>query len=262
MSPSLGAGIILKWVSEGGGIKRLGRYRDIGFSRLFLIALVAILTAGAAFIWYSVGTHPQIRSQVAVLNSRKPMNVLVGVQGTPLNPGFVGFVAEVRPNSQILQVVPISGRRPVHYNGSSHPLYEAVSEVTPNQAMHLVADSTRIPIDHYFYIDATNLYNLLDALYYHSPHWPTHETPLTMLKILGYPGNSIHSQREMELVREMLNRLPLVSPLAAASLLSIPRTSLTNLSRHQLFLLANYVRGDALKSGTLPGHRSHRRIHG
>lgn len=233
-----------------------------GFHRPQLLALLLVLLAGAAFLWYSVRTHPVIHSKVAVLNSRKPMNVLVGVQGTPLNPGFVGFVAEVKPGSRILLVIPISGQIQVNTGAAQEPLYRLVSEMPAHSTMQLVARSTGLPIDHYFYLNANNLFKLLDALYYHSPHWPARNTPLTMLKTLGYPGKRVHPKEDMALVRKIVNRLPLISPLAATSLLSIPQTSVTNLTSYQLFLLANYVRGDEIKQGVLHPHRPQRGSHG
>lgn len=224
--------------------------------------MLAVLLLGAGFIVYSVGTHPAIQSHVNFLDARKRMNVLVGVQGTALDPGFVGFVAEIKPNSRVLNVIPIPGRLTLRVKGVSEPLYQAVSDMPPKVAAQAVAQAARIPIDHYFYLTFSSLNKVNRALYYDSPHWPRKFTPLTMLKILGYPGGRIHPQQEMELVREMINRLPLVSPLKASTLLSIPNTSVTNLSRYQLFLLANYVRGDQLVRVALPARRPQKRSHG
>ena len=239
-----------------------GSISRIGFHRSQLILWLTTFVIGGAFIWYSATTHSAKLARIAVLDTKKPMNVLVAVQGTPLNPGFVGFVAEVRPRTQILGVVPISGRTQVVVDKSKEPLYSAVSDASPRQAMHLVSKATGLPIDHYFYLNQASLIKLVDALYYHSPHWPKRRTPLTMLTTLGYPSGRIQPHREMTLLRQMVNRVPTISPIAASSLLSIPRTSLTNLSKYQLFLLANYVRGDQLVQQSLPHPHSKGRSHG
>lgn len=240
----------------------MGNRNQSGFRRAQLALLLVVFVLGAALIWYSLDTHPAIRSHIDVLNTRHPMNVLVAVQGTPLDPGFVGFIAKVKPNTRVLRVVPVPANVPVLVNHVHEPLYEAISDSPPSQAMTLVSRASGISIDHYFYLDSNDLFDLLDALYYHTPHWPTKRTPLTMLQILGYPSGRIQPNREIALLSEMINRLPLMSPIAAGSLLSIPRTALTNLSSYQLFLLANYVRGDQLQRGTMDRHISARRSHG
>jgi hypothetical protein len=240
----------------------LGGRGPIGISRRQLAALLAVFVLGAAFIVYSVRTHPTIQSHVNVLNTRQPMNVLVGVQGTPLYPGFVGFVAEVKPKSRVLNVVPISGKIMVRVQGAPEPLYRAVSDASPGLAMKLVSRASRVRINRYFYLDFGSLDILVSALYYDTPHWPKNQTPLTMLKILGYPGGRIQPKQEMALVREMIDRLPLVNPIKVPALFTIPNRSRTNLSRHQLFLLANYVRGDQLRRISLPAHHSKRGSHG
>lgn len=230
----------------------------VGFRRTPLTLLVIVFLAAGAFIWYSLVTHRAIQAHVAVLDTRGPLNVLVGVQGTPLNPGFIGFVAEVRPHTQVLQVIPVSGRTPVTYNGTREDLSTAVSDVKPKLAMKLTATAAGVPIDHYFFLNQDDVIKLDNALYYHSPHWPKRDTPLTMLTTLGYPNGRIQPRQEMTLLRQMVNHLPTISPIAAGSLLSIPRTALTNLSEEQLYLLANYVRGDEVRLGSVPKHRTGR----
>lgn len=226
------------------------------------MSLLTIFVLGAAVIVYSLVTHSAVRSHVNVLNTRQPMNVLVGVKGTPLDPGFVGFVAEVKPGSDVLNVVPISGRIPVTVNQVKEPLYQAFSDESPKKAMKLVAQWSGAPIDHYFYLNIDSLDKVLNALYYHSPHWPKQRTPLTMLEILGYPGGRIQPKPELNLMRRIVNRLPLINPIAAASLLSIPNTAQTNLTKYELFLLANYVRGDELRLSSVHRHRTRRGSHG
>ncbi len=240
----------------------MGNRIQLGFRRAQLAVMLVIFVLGSVLIWVSINTHPAIRSHVDVLNTRRTMNVLVAVQGTPLDPGFVGFVANVKPNTRVLQVVPISGNLAVTVNHTSEPLYQAISDSSPSQALHLVSRASGVSLHYYFYLDTSDLLDLLDALYYHTPHWPSHRTPLTMLQILGYPSGRIQPRREITLLSEMVNRLPLMSPIAAGSLLSISRTAVTNLSSYQLFLLANYVRGDELQRGTIHRHHSARRSHG
>jgi hypothetical protein len=233
-----------------------------GFRVLPLIVLLTVFLLGAGFIWYSLATHPAVRSRVDVLNTRQPMNVLVGVQGTPLDPGFLGFIAVVKPNSRVLTVVPISGLTPVRVDNRKEPLYQAVSDVSAAQATRLVAHVARIPINHYFYLNANDLMLILQALYQHSPNWPPHLTPLTMLETLGYPNGRIETGKEMTLLRIMVAQLPLINPIQASSLLAIPKTAVTNLTSYQLFLLANYVRGDQLHLGSLAHRAPRRRFHG
>lgn len=240
----------------------MGNRMQFGFRRAQVALMLFIFVLGGVLIWYSLNTHPAIRSHVDVLNTRRPMNVLVAVQGTPLYPGFVGFVANVKPNTRVLRVVPIPGNMTVTVNHVPEALYEAISVASPVQAMRLVSQASGVSIRHYFYLDANDLFDLLDALYYHTPHWPSHCTPLTMLQTLGYPSGRIQPKREITLLSEMVSRLPLMNPIAAGSLLSIPRTALTNLSSYQLFLLANYVRGDELQRGTIHRHHSARWSHG
>ncbi|PSR19961.1 MAG: hypothetical protein C7B45_17315 [Sulfobacillus acidophilus] len=240
----------------------MGNHIEFGFRRAQLVLMLLIFVVGGVLIWFSVNTHSAIRSHVDVLNTRRPMNVLVAVQGTPLDPGFVGFIANVKPNTRILRVVPIAGNRSVTVNHVSEPLYQAISDSKPAQVLPLVSRASGVSLHYYFFLDSSDLFDLLDALYYHTPHWPSQRTPLTMLKILGYPNGRIEPRREIVLLSEMVNRLPLMSPIAAGSLLSIPRTALTNLSSQQLFLLANYVRGDELQRGTISRHHSARRAHG
>lgn len=233
------------------------------FRSSWLTGLLFIFLLGATFIWYSVKTHPAIHSRVAVLNTRRSMNVLVSVQGTPLNPGFVGFIAEVRPHTEVLKAVPVSGTVEVTAPGSHRrePLYQAVSALTAKQAANLVSHTEHMRIDRYFYLTPESLFALVNALYYHSNHWPVQRTPLTMLETLGYPGRRIDPKREMGLVRSMVNHLQDVNPLAAASLLTIPNTAVTNLSREELFELANYVHGDRIVTAYPPRSHSHRRVH-
>lgn len=233
-----------------------------GFRRAQLIALLLVFFFGALFIWYALATHPAVRSRVQLLNTRRPMNVLVAVQGTPLDPGFVGFVAMVQPKSQVLNVVPISGLTEVVQGRQKEPLYQAFSDAGAPMAMRLASKATGMRIDHYFYLNADDLFLILNALYAHSPNWPKTQDPLTMLKTLGYPSGRIVPRQEMRLVREIVSRLPLINPIAASALLAIPKTSLTNLSSHQLFLLANYVRGDQLRRASVHQYSHNRRSHG
>ncbi len=238
------------------------RATESGFRRVEVLVLLLVFLAGALFVGYSLETRAPVASTVEVINIRKPMNVLVAVQGTPLYPGFLGFVAVVRPNSQILTVVPIPSEVPVRFNHSRMRLYQAVSDATAVQAMHLITRATHVPIDHYFYLNSADLDAILQVLYSHSPHWPANRTPLTMLKTLGYPkGRTVPSQ-QMRLLRTIVNQLPTINPLYAGALLGIPKTSVTNLTLNQLFVLGNYVRGDKLVQGSVTHYRHFRRKHG
>lgn len=230
-----------------------------GFNPLYLWMMMGLAAIGGVAIVLSLIFHPNIKTRVNVLNQRKPMKVLVGIQGTSTNPVFIGFLAVVSPRSQVLTVVPISGRIPVVYAGVNEPLYQAVSSVPAKKASLLVQQATRIPIHHYFFITPKDLMLVLHALYYHSHHWPKNQTPLTMLSTLGYPDGRIAPKKEIQLLSTIVTQLPLVNPIETSTLLTIPKTSVTNLSSYQLFLLANYIRGDALKPGNIGPYQIHRR---
>lgn len=235
----------------------------IGFRRSHIVALLSLFFVGAVLVWYSLVTHPAVRSRIQIVDIQQSMNVLVGVQGNALNPGFLGFVAHVNPNSRILKVTPISGMMPTVVNHQQEPLYEAISDSSAKQATGLVASATGIPIDHYFYINGTDLSLILTVLYDHSPGWPKTLSPLDMLQTLGYPNGATNPKQEMKLVGLMVNRLPTLNPAQASSLLGITRTSSTNLSFYELYLLAEYVRGDTLKQVPISSYTHHsRRAHG
>ncbi len=238
------------------------RVTESGFRRIEILLLLLLFLLGAFFVGYSLETRAPVASHVEVINTRKPMNVLVAVQGTPLYPGFLGFVAVVKPNSQILTVVPIPSEAPVRYNHTRMQLYQAVSDATPVAAMHLITRATHVPIDHYFYLNSDDLDAILQVLYSHSPHWPANRTPLTMLKTLGYPKGRTVPGQQMTLLRAIVNQLPTINPLYAGRLLAIPKTSVTNLTLNQLYVLGNYVRGDKLVQGSAKHYRHSRRKHG
>lgn len=233
-----------------------------GFARMTVIVSLLVFVVGAIFIGYSQAIHPAAPSHVDVLNTTHPMNVLVGVQGTPLQPGFVGFVAVVKPHSRVLNVVPLSGMTPVTTAQGPEPLYQAISDTTSLNAMHLVSKASGMPIDHYFYVTGSDLSLVLNDLYYHTPNWPKADQPLTMFQTLGYPYGRTNPKEEMALLSKILNGLPLVSPLAASKLLAIPNNASTNLTTEQLFLLANYVRGDKLVETSASRYAHTRRTHG
>ncbi|NMP22315.1 hypothetical protein [Sulfobacillus harzensis] len=235
----------------------------IGFRRSHILALLIIFLLGAGLMWYSLVTHPKIRSRVQVLDTQKPMNVLVGVKGTALDPGFLGFVAHVSPNSRVLGVTPLASLTEVTVNNRREPLYQAVSDTSAKKAIKLVSRADGVPIDHYFFINGSDLQLVLDTLYYRSPNWPKTLPPLTMLQTLGYPSGQLEPRQEMKLVGLMVNRLPSLNPIAASSLLGLTRTSHTDFSFYELYLLADYIRGDTLKEVPITHYTHHtRRAHG
>lgn len=219
--------------------------------------------AGAIAIAISLASHANVTSRVDVFNQRRPMTVLVAIQGTPLQPAFISFLAVVEPQSRVLTVIPVSGETPVTVGGTREPLYLAASAVPAKETASVVSRALGIPVPRYFVITSADLQLVLHALYYHATGWPAQETPLTMLNILGYPNGRTAPSAEIRLLTEMTTRLPLVNPLAASSLLVIPKNSATNLTSYQLFLLANYIRGDSLQTGHLTRHPAHHgRVHG
>lgn len=220
--------------------------------------MLALASAGALIIGLSMVFHARVRTIVSpiVLNEHEPLKVLVAFRGTPGTPAFVGFLGIATLRSQVLTVIPIDGGTPVAGpTGTREPLYQAVSTETPAEATRTIEAATGLTIHHYFYLPASDLTTILDALYYHSRGWPKNERPLTMLATLGYPYGRINPQPEVHLLADVITGLPSVNPLAASSLLGMIKASRTNLTSYQMFQLANYVRGDRLTVGRLDQYR-------
>ncbi len=210
--------------------------------------------------------HSRIHSRISTIaiNEKQPVNVLVGIRGTPDAPAFLGFVAVVRPNSQILTVIPVSGRTVVPAaNGAPKPLYEAITGESPSLATKSVSTAMGVPITHYFYFTTKDLLMVMNALYYHTDHlWPQAATPASMLATLGYPDGAASPAGQVQLLGKIVDMLPEVTPIAAGGLLGMTKSSTTNLTAYQVFALANYIRGDALKLGSVSQLRRPRRSHG
>jgi hypothetical protein len=217
---------------------------------------------GALVITLSLLFHSRIPTRVSPIELREhqPSKILVGVRGTMTEPAFFGFLAIVNPKSQVLSVVPVSGKLLV--NGV--PLYVATAGKTAKEDAALVSRATGVPFHSYFFLTASDLTLVLNALYYHTGHWPTRDTPSTMLNNLGYPYGPSHGWNTVNLLSRIVQTLPSVSPIAASHLLGVTKTSVTNLTSYQLFLLANYIRGDNLQLGHMADFRSYpaRRHHG
>lgn len=237
--------------------------RILGFRRLYLAIMLIIAVIGAVTIGLSYSSHAQVHSRGHILNRRRPMNVLVGIQGTPGHPSFLGLLAVIKPNSRVLSVVPISSEMMVRVDHVREPLYRAVSVLSPKRATALVARSSGMRIDRYFYLTPKDLNLVLSALYYHTHNWPIGETPSVMLAELGFPHGHVSSATEVALLSNMINDLPSINPLVASSLLVITKNSTTDLSNNELFLLANYVRNDKLvPAHVLKNAKPLRRKHG
>ncbi|HBQ95127.1 MAG: hypothetical protein M1294_07175 [Firmicutes bacterium] len=240
----------------------------IGFTsrQRWITGVLAIL--GAFFVAFSVAMHARIHSRVSTIaiNQKQPVKVLVGIRGTSTNPAFIGFLAVVKPNSQILTVVPISGTTEVRGpNGKIAPLYTETSQASPIALTQMVSQSIHVPIHHYFYFTTNDLLQVMNALYYHTNnHWPKGLTPSAMLGTFGYPDGAASPKGQVELLSEIVNKLPDVNPLVGGELLGMAKTSRTNLTAYQVFSLANYIRGDALRLGTIQQLQYHpaRRTHG
>ncbi len=213
--------------------------------QVWLMAIVAGL--GAAVIGLSVVFHTRIPTRVSpiTLNEHQPSKVLVAVEGSAEAPAFIGLLAVVNPHSNALSVVPIKGTTKI--NGM--PLYLAIQGTKPKVAIRIISQATGIPIHHYFFMTAADLTLVLNALYYHARHWPKSETPSIMASTLGYPYGQDHGWKTIHLLTQIVSDLPGVSPIAASHLLGVPKTSVTNLTSYQLFLLAQYIRGEALQLG-------------
>lgn len=238
----------------------------IGFTprQRWFTSVLAIL--GALFVVVSVAMHARIHSRVSTIaiNEKQPVKVLVGIRGTNTHPAFIGFLAVVKPNSQYLTVIPISGTTDVSGpNGKIAPLYTQMSQASPKAATRMVSQSIHVPINHYFYFSTNDLLLVMNALYYHSNgHWPKTLTPSAMLGTFGYPDGAANPADQVTLLSDIVNKLPEVNPIAAGELLGMAKTSRTNLSAYQVFSLANYIRGDALQLGTVkqlqhPARRTH-----
>ncbi|PSR29459.1 MAG: hypothetical protein C7B47_01720 [Sulfobacillus thermosulfidooxidans] len=239
----------------------------IGFTprQRWITGILAVL--GAMFVALSVALHARIHSRISTIaiNEKQPVKVLVGVRGTTTAPAFIGFLAVVKPNSQILTVVPLSGDTPIlGPNGKMMPLYTAISGESPQVVTKMVSEATGIPIHHYFYFTTNDLLMVMNALYYHSDHhWPKLLTPSSMLATFGYPDGVSSPQGQVKLLSKMVDTLPEVNPLVAGELLAMTKNSSTNLTAYQVFSLANYIRGDALQLGSVKQLKhSVRRSHG
>lgn len=233
-----------------------------GFSIRYLWIMGIMAMTGALVITLSLLLHSRIPTRVSPIELREhqPSKILVGVRGTMTEPAFFGFLAIVNPKSQVLSVVPVSGKLLV--NGV--PLYVATAGKTAKEDAALVSRATGVPFHSYFFLTASDLTLVLNALYYHTGHWPTRDTPSTMLNNLGYPYGPSHGWNTVNLLSRIVQTLPSVSPIAASHLLGVTKTSVTNLTSYQLFLLANYIRGDNLQLGHMADFRSYpaRRHHG
>lgn len=234
----------------------------IGFRKHTLAFLSGLALLGALAIGVSLHTHPNFTNRVDVFNQRRPMTVLVAIQGTTSVPSFISFLAIVKPGSRVISVVPISGRTKVTAAGIREPLYQAVSGLSPKDAVPLVSQAIGLPIKHYFIITQNSLNLVLNALYYHAKGWPAQQTPSAMLQTFGYPDGRIQPRQEVQLLTRITNEVPLLSPLTASSLMGIQKTSATNLSNHLIFVLGNYIRGHSLAPGHLSRQNTHRRSHG
>ncbi|PSR31995.1 MAG: hypothetical protein C7B46_16270 [Sulfobacillus benefaciens] len=233
-----------------------------GFSIRYLWIMGIMAVVGALAITLSLLFHSRIPTRVSPIELREhqPSKVLVGVRGTSTDPAFFGFLAIVNPKSQVLTVVPISGKLLVH----GVPLYLATAGKSAKEDASLISSATGVPFHSYFFLTASDLTMVLNALYYHTGHWPATDTPTTMLNNLGYPYGPSHGWDTVNLLSRIVQALPSVSPIAASHLLGMTKTSVTNLTSYQLFLLANYIRGDNLQLGHMADFRSHsvRRDHG
>ncbi len=225
-----------------------------GFTRVHIWMMATLAFFGALVIGLSVVFHTRIPTRVSpiALNEHQPSKVLVAVQGSAGSPAFIGLLAVVDPHSDVLSVVPINGSIRIH----GVPLYVALTGTKPKTAVTMISEATGIPIHHYFFLTATDLNMVLNALYYHTRHWPLAETPSVMASTLGYPYGKNHGWATIHLLSKIIARLPGVSPIAASHLLGVTQTSVTNLTSYQLFLLANYIRGDSLQLGYAQQYRT------
>ncbi|POB11466.1 hypothetical protein CO251_04800 [Sulfobacillus sp. hq2] len=256
-------------MADKGLRERMNNKQDlpgIGFTtrQRWVSGLIAGL--GAIFVGISVMLHARIHSRISTIaiNEKQPVNVLVGIRGTSQAPAFIGFLAVVRPNSQVLTVIPVNGTTLVStVNGTEQPLYEVIAGETPVAATKSVSQAMGVPITHYFYFTTKDLLMVMNALYYHTNHlWPQTETPTAMLATLGYPDGAANPAGQVQLLGKIVQMLPEVTPIAAGELLGMTKNSTTNLTAYQVFALANYIRGDALKLGSLRQLRPIRRSHG
>lgn len=225
--------------------------------QVWLMAIIAAL--GAVVIGLSVVFHTRIPTRVSpiALNEHQPSKVLIAVEGTAGAPAFIGLLAVVNPHSSFLSVVPINGTTKV--NGI--PLYLAIAGTKPKVALRIISNATGIPIHHYFFMRAADLTLVLNALYYHTRHWPKTETPAVMAATLGYPYGQSHGWATIHLLTKIVSELPGVSPIAASHLLGVSQNSATNLTSSQLFLLAQYIRGETLQLGYPSQYRTPSRSH-
>lgn len=244
--------------------------QSIGFPQPLKLLILTALSMGGLLIIISLVFHSRIPTRYLqeTINQKQPRQVLLTAAGSPENPGFIGFLIIIQPDSNVLTIVPIPGSLTTRDAKASNvpvsglPLWEAVSQTPPKTAVHLIEKSAHINVTHYFFLTANDLQSILNALYTHAQGWPQTETVPMMLNTLGFPKGDVVPAKELKLLREIMRGLPKMNPLVASSLIAITKTAKTNLSGYQMFQLANYIRGDSFKIGQLTSFQVGRNHHG
>lgn len=233
---------------------------NIGFPKPALLAMVAMALLGGIAVALSLVFHSRIHTRYLeeTIRERQPHEVVVAAVGTPVAPGFVGFLVDVTNGVNQLTVTPLPGSGLVSValkQGDPPvrlPLWQAVSEVPPATAARVIASAYHLSGSYYFLTSTQNLLTILDALANHATGGDQLGSVTSMLETLGYPDGTVHPARELQLLAAMIRTLPRLNPLVASSLLTVTKTSHTNLSGYQMFQLANVVRGDSFRLGQLP----------
>jgi hypothetical protein len=202
--------------------------------------LLALAVGGAVWLGLSLARGPHNLAGLGV----EPRTVLVAVQGTAADPGFAGFLAFINPNSRLLTVSPVSAAWPLSAPGD--PLATDAAYVPASALARAVARDAHLHLSGYFIIRVDALSQVLAALAHNVPDWPRGLTPTRTLQTLGWNG-SARPDRALATFKAIIAGLPQLENSQNAVQRSVLTQSRTNLSLYQMFMLATYIRGDALR---------------
>lgn len=190
------------------------------------------------------------------ISSVKPLEMAVVVDGTVASPGVIGFLVTLRPKTNTISVIPLPGSTEVEIadgaGGDARlPLWRAVSAAPPEIVAAAIDRATGFTARDYFFMPVSGLKHIFTALVNDTSTWPATDTVSYSLQALGYPRGRTHPDQELSFLDRLMNTIPQVTPLEAASLVGVAVSSTTNLTQYQLFTLGNYARGDSLTLSTV-----------
>jgi hypothetical protein len=208
--------------------------------------LTALLVGGAAWLGFSMAHGAPGLQGIGA----EPRSVLVAVQGTPSDPGFTGFLAFINPDSRVLTIKPVNASWP--YRAPGDPLATDAAHVPAAALAAAVARDAHVKLSGYFVIRVDALQEVLRVLARQAPSWPPTLTPEKTLAAIGWRGTA-NPRRALSAFKAIIAGLPELDTSQTTVERSVLAASRTNLSVYQVFMLATYIRGDALVM--VPGHR-------